>query len=204
MAKQRKINVRKVNKRVLILCEGYTEYIYFEALKSDRKNKLYSVEIDLIDSKKNTNKELVEEAKEFKKKADREKNPYQKICVVVDKDGYTKHPEAFDTAHANKIDICFSNVCFEIWFLFHFTKSTKQYLKCEEVIKDLKKYIPNYDKSENSYDHLLGSRCEAIENAESVRNSHSTDIDRGVKVYNLNPYTDMDKLIKYLLNIDWK
>ena len=123
MPKKRLTNKRKPNKRILILCEGKeTEPNYFKGLKQDtyHRNKLAALRIELYDSGKNTGKELVVEAKYLKKTANAEKNPYDAIWIVIDRDGYTKHPQTFDQANANKINIAFSSISFEFWFLLHF------------------------------------------------------------------------------------
>ena len=40
-----------------------------------------------------------------------------------------------------------SNPCFEVWFLLHFRYSTRAYYTSSEVIRDLRKYIPDYEKN---------------------------------------------------------
>ena len=51
------------------------------------------------------------------------------------------------------------------WFLIHFlpTLSTKNYRNCDEVVKDLRKYLPGYEKSKayfkktNLYQYLTSN-----------------------------------------------
>ncbi len=79
MPKKRKTNIRAPNKRILILCEGKkTEPYYFNGLKHDKyqRDKLAALRIEIFDSRKNTGKELVAEAKRLKKIAGLERNPY--------------------------------------------------------------------------------------------------------------------------------
>ncbi|MCW3807066.1 RloB domain-containing protein [Plebeiibacterium marinum] len=44
--------------------------------------------------------------------------------------------------------ICDSMPSIEYWFLLHFKYTTKEYLNCEQVIKDLKTHISDYSKKE--------------------------------------------------------
>ncbi len=114
--RNRKSNVpRAINKRVLILCEGsVTEPQYFNALKADKSNsdKLSALRIIVHNSKFTSAKELVDEAVELKEEAKNERNAYDAIWVVIDKDNYTKHNEAFNRAEDKKIHIAFFNSVF--------------------------------------------------------------------------------------------
>ena len=160
MAKNRKRNTREVRDRYLILCEGKeTEPNYFRSIKSQKnlKNRLSALRIEVFDSIKNTPKELVKEARNLKKKAEDEKNPYKKVWVVVDRDGYTKHPQAFD--------------------------------------------LPDYNKSKNTYGAISASTQAAIDNAVKLRKHWEVDLANGAKKYNLNPYTDVDILVKDLVDL---
>ena len=62
-----------------------------------------------------------------------------------------------------KIVLC--NPCFEIWYLNHFVKTTKSFLNSEELINELKKYIPNYEKNKDYSDVLLEKILVAIDNS---------------------------------------
>lgn len=203
MPKKRFKNKRKPFKRILILCEGkYTEPDYFKSFKRDRELNLYAVDVQVVDTEKNTNKELVSEAVELKKEAERERNSYDHVWVVVDKDGYTKHPEAFDKAESNDINIAFSSICFEYWFLLHFEYTTRSYRKADELIRYLKdKYIRGYEKKETYYISLKPRCQEAIINAKKVQNYFQLDLDRGMKIYKLNPYTNVNEVVELLLSV---
>ncbi len=90
----------EINKRFLILCEGETEQAYFSGLKNNilLREKFRAVQIEIIapSHKKNPDqnttlidnslKGLVWEAMQRKREADREKNPYDEIWIVIDND----------------------------------------------------------------------------------------------------------------------
>ena len=205
MPKKRQINRRKLNKRILILCEGgETEPNYFNGLKLDKaqSSRLAALRIEVFDSKKTTGRELVDEAKYLKNVAETERNSYDDIWVVIDKDGYTKHPETFDKAKANKINIAFSSISFEFWFLLHYQYTTRFFSNATELIRFLKtNYMACYDKADNNYSKLKDRTSIAIQRANRVKQYFQNDLNRGKRIYELNPYTNVDILVDKLLKM---
>lgn len=119
---------------------------------------------------------------------------------VFDVDDYLKQSpqkfnEAIKKAEKNGIKLCWSNQCFEIWFLLHF-----EY--CESVIsrKDydqkLQKYFKkecggfSYQKNCDVFDELSGLQEKAIKNAEKLFKSHPNLQD--------NPSTTVFEIVKNL------
>ncbi len=204
MPKKRNNNKQKVRKRILILAEGETELIYFRAIKHNihLKNKLTAARIVPFDTDKNTGKELIDVAKQLKREAQKEQNPYDALFVVLDKDGYTKHPETFNKARDNKINVSFSSISFEYWYLLHFEYTTRAFINCDELIDYLKTYVKDYDKTADYYEsHLNEQTNKAIVHAKRVRDFFQNDIDRGRKIYELDCYTDIDILMEYLITL---
>ena len=100
-----------ISKRILILCEDKkSSKLYFESFKRDEKLKreLSSVNIEVIHPKDHSPVGLVNMAKEKKKKANRDRNPYDEIWVVLDKDGHANLDQAISTANDNSITIALS------------------------------------------------------------------------------------------------
>jgi hypothetical protein len=162
---------------------------------------LAALRIEIFDSAKNTGKELVAEAKDEIRKARKEGNSYESVWVVIDKDGYTKHPQTFDQASANKINICFSSISFEYWFLLHFEYSTKAYEKADYLISKLKKNnLPCYNKNDDNYRRIKDKTKTAIRHAERVR-QYWASCEDGKKIYERGAYTDVDILVKQLLEL---
>ena len=114
-----------IAKRILILSEDKkSSKIYFESFKKDEKLKrdLSSVDIQVIHPKNHDPVGLVTKAKEMKRKAKRERNPYDEIWIVLDRDGHANIDQALNTAQANKIEVALSVVCFEYWILYIMNK----------------------------------------------------------------------------------
>lgn len=76
----------------------------------------------------------------------------------------------------DEVLICETMPSIEFWFLLHFCKNTTEFNNCEEVTRILKRYLPDYDKSESYLksskwvESLCGNNGleKAIRNSESV------------------------------------
>ena len=109
-----------ISKRLLIVCEDEkSSKIYFESFKRDEKLKrqLSSVDIEVVHPKDHSPVGLVKEAKLKKKKAKRDRNSYDEVWIVLDKDGHANLDQALITARDNKISVALSVMCFEYWIL---------------------------------------------------------------------------------------
>jgi hypothetical protein len=65
-----------------------------------------------------------------------------------------------------------NNPCFEIWLLLHFKRTGQHFANCNEVVRQLREFIPDYNKSQRyieaarlytNYHHLIAEQ--AIPNA---------------------------------------
>jgi hypothetical protein len=188
---------QKVKKRILIISEGKkTEPNYFNAVKA--KFRLSSVEVP--DTKKNTGKELLQIAIDYQKKAKKDRNPYDEIWIILDRDGYTKHPLVFDRAkNYPELKIGFSSPCFEYWLLLHFEYTSAPFNDCDNTIKKLKNHLPDYDKGEDYSRLLLGKIEMAITNSKQIK-KHQVNTSNQ-KIYEYNPYTDLYELMEMLINM---
>ncbi len=154
---------------------------------------------------------------------------YDEVWAVFDQDGHPKHKEAFDLAKAiiegKKVNIALSSISFENWILLHFEANKTEFLKseCKENKKTLKcgtglhpndcysrkcvigylrtlNYLPEYTKGAtmNIYPLIAKNTKKAFENAAWLRYQIKSE----KPIYELNPYTNMDILVKRLLQID--
>ncbi|MCD4792627.1 MAG: RloB family protein [Bacteroidales bacterium] len=193
-----------IAKRILILCEDEkSSKLYFESFKRDEKLKreLSSVDIEVIHPKDHSPVGLVTKAKEKKKKAKRERNPYDEIWIVLDKDYHANMDKALNMAKDNKIKVALSIICFEYWILLHFEKTTKPFVKCDDIISYIKKkHFKGYEKSTNCYTALKDKIEFAIENGKWLLNQTKNDLDRGMKITDMSAYTDVHLLVRKLIN----
>ena len=123
--------------------------LYFESFKRDEKLKrlLSSVDIEVVHPKDYSPVGLVKEAKLKKQKAKRDRNPYNEVWIVLDKDDHANMGQAMNTAKDNKISVALSIICFEYWVLLHFEKTTSVFNKCDDIISYIKKkHFQEYQK----------------------------------------------------------
>lgn len=81
--------------------------------------------------------------------------------------------EAKRIADKKSIHMIPSNPCFEVWYLEHFTYTNKPFLHFKDVIEELKKYIPDYEKTKN-YSELLDDKLEVAKaNCKKLEDFHS-------------------------------
>jgi len=100
----------------------------------------------------------------------------------------------------NNVKIAFSSISFETWILLHFGYTTRAFDKSEKIISYLKhKYNFDYSKKDYETFNKIKDKTEiAIANAKKV-NKVITEGHPNSKIYELNPYTDVYKLIAELL-----
>ena len=100
-----------------------------------------------------------------------------------------------------KVEAITSVPCFELWILLHFKITARPYQAtgtrsiCEQVIRDLRKHIPRYEKGMNNVFELTYSSVDKAITRTELRerqcNKNGTD----------NPSTKVHNLVKYLRNI---
>jgi len=201
MPRPRLTSHRIVNRRIFIICEGEkTEPNYFDEIITEKPLPGDLISIIVERTPKNTGKELVTLGKQLKNTA------RDQVWVVVDKDGYTKHHEAFDKANANGIKIAFSSISFEFWILLHFEYTTKCFTKADQIISYMNKkkfFAPaKFTKKMTKLYccHLKTKTDTAIKNAIKLVDSQHTG-NPGGKIYTINPYTDVHKLIESIRDV---
>jgi hypothetical protein len=189
---------RVINKSFYIFCEGKkTEPYYFKRLIASLSFPLKLARVQCVDSEHTDLVGLVRDAMSHRNQTG---SPDDEYWIVVDKDGYPKHPEGFDTARANKIKIAFSSICFEFWLVLHCIYRTPAKECCRDLIRDiLADYIPDYEKNRADIFDLVSCEnglAKAIRNARRFRADHGNE---SIPVYKRNPYTDVDILVVSLL-----
>ena len=140
-------------------------------------------------------------------KREREINNYNEVWVVFDKDGYTKHEEAFLYAKTHGVKVAFSSIAFEHWILLHYEPNRETFDKSQNVIDYLreKEYFTGYSKKADIsiYPRLKDRTKTAIENAAWLRMEMANNLAAcDDKIYELNPYTTVDKLVIKLLDFN--
>lgn len=159
-----------------------------------------------------------------------EDGTYDEVWAVFDKDGHPKPKEAYELSEqeveGKKVNIAFTSISFEHWVLLHFEKNNTAFLKseCKEGTGKSKKAIGcgtgisgdcygakcvigyiktcqylDYGKSMNLFPQLRDKTQFALENAAWLRHKQ---LNNTLPIWEQNPYTDIDFLVKRLLQID--
>lgn len=194
--KKRDTNTRQRKSIFVIATEGKnkTEKLYFKQFNSDRM-QLRFAKGNATDPIK-----LISELKDECKEIDFSKDLGDKAYCVIDSD-FSKSKdkqifEADNVASKNNIEVIVSSPCFEIWYLCHFVFSAKQYSSYEELLKELKKYIPDYTKSKDGiYQQLKLQQEQAIENAKKLEKAN---LQNGKKRHTVEfmPSTEVYKIVE--------
>jgi len=200
---------RVLRTTIFIACEGRnTEPIYFEKIVEEIEDQgVFSVTIypDKSDDSP------VSHALGLVKEARSRIEDFDEVWVVFDRNGYTKHKEAFDLANESvngkKVNIAFSSIAFEQWVLLHFIKSATAFTKSAQIVEFLRGngYFPDYEKKAyiDTYSFLRGKTLQAMENSAWLKHDlEKLGLLPSDPVYQLNPYTDVDVLVARLLGIN--
>ena len=204
---------QKVLKPVLhIYCEGEkTEPNYLNGyinryFPSNRRLKVIKIEA----TKKNTPKQLVEEAVNAKTAAKNNGLEDDTFWVVYDRESKQKYADAlhsmtYEKAQKNQVSIALSNVCFEAWLLLHFQDTTASYncyddLRSNSALRDecKKRGLVDYDKGNKEIfnileeDDIKKARNRAMKINQQTKMSADSSC---TKPFHWNPYTDLHLLL---------
>lgn len=188
--------MRKLNERILILCEGVTEYLYAKALQMELPRDLQrSVSIEISYSSHNDPKSLINEAIRKSKLAKKERNPYNGIWLFFDHDNSTHLEDVFSVIEKENFASAYSAMCIEHWFILHFEDCGRAFQNGDEAEKHLKRFLPTYHKTKtNAYVELSQRLDIAINRAERIRKKQERD---GVHKHLRNPFFTVHDLIAF-------
>lgn len=183
--------------KILIVCEGAkTEKYYFEELAKYYNINSHNIKIAGGDGNPMS---IIARAKtEYRKSVIR----FDKVYCVFDKNSHADYDQArAQLEHRRNFEAVFSVPCFEYWLLLHYCYTTKPFAKkgnksaCDQVISELKKHIPRYNKGDrNTFDIVRGNLPAAQANAKkSLKAAKGAGTD--------NPSTNVHLLVEHLKSL---
>ena len=190
--------------KVLIVCEGSkTEPNYFVELSDHYK--LNSANIAICGDCGSAPISIVGEAQKRYRKEQQKGDAFDRVYCVFDQDTHQSYNQAISEINrlkpANTFFAITSVPCFEFWLLLHFEYTTRAFHGIpggdsagEQMVKELKKYIPNYAKG--TRDHfmpLIDQLPQAKQHAQQVLQQSQFNGD--------NPSTRIHELVDYLQNL---
>lgn len=190
---------KKINKRILVLCEGFTEYLYAKALKMELPRSLQrAVSVEIEFGKQNDPKSLARQAGKKMKTAKKERNPYDAVWIFFDNDNNPRLREAFDIIAKNNLHEAYSSICIEHWFILHFEECGRAFQNGEEALRYLQKFWPQYHKTKsNAFQELRNNLDLAIKRSQKLAQNPAS----GVAAYTRNPYFTIGNLISFFNNL---
>ena len=118
------------------------------------------------------------------------------VILDIDNDS-VKAKKVSDLAQDNTntaVKFIVSNPTFEVWFLLHFKYTTKKLKDGNAVIKELRRFIPNYEKNRDCYEDFKDRMKTAVDNSIILSEYYS---DSEWPSIECNPRTDMVELISF-------
>lgn len=190
---------RGVNKRILVLCEGTTEYLYARTLQANlSRERQRMLTIEVVQHKQNDPRSLIKEAKKKATKAQRESNAYDDVWLFFDHDNSPHLAETFEICVQEGFLVAYSAISLEFWFILHYEDTGRAFANGEECLRYLKRLWPEYHKTKlNHYMWLKDNLPIAKERAASLYNRMQ---DRGI--IERNPYTTVHQMVDYFESLD--
>ena len=192
---------RRARKSIAIIGEGLTEYRYVDDLRTTERYRFSLVpgipkhpDID----------DIVRLAQE------RVSAGYDYVLCLIDMDVIEGNHDKMEHYRALKNDnpkIIFveSSPCTEYWFLMHFMPgpSSKEYANYDAVAQELKKHIPNYDKTEAFFNktHIYRELKETGDMVRAIGLSRELDELRAKEPEVYKSYSQMYKLFDIIEEI---
>ncbi|MDR3242885.1 MAG: RloB family protein [Clostridiales Family XIII bacterium] len=194
--KRRGVVNRKKRLIMLIATEGKnkTEQLYFSNFKHNSKYAIQFAKGNCTDPSN-----MVEGLKKQIQKEGFDKGDVAFCVFDMDADPMREKEirELFQESEKQEFDLIISNPCFEVWFICHFSNSTKAFSDSDEVIKAVRKHINDYNKNKDIYPQLCAKTEVAIKNADSLRKHHES-LGHHSGDFQANPFTAVDIIVKLL------
>jgi hypothetical protein len=170
---------RNLRYSVALVGDGFSESIYFTDFRDTERPDSLKVVPD-FPGKIGSYSGVLDRAMELKQ-------DYDRVYAMVDMDAvitqqqsqqYQRHKLAVERAGVIVLE---NNPCFEFWLLLHFRQTGQLFQNCGQVVTELRRYLPGYNKGLKFLESLrlfatLRDRLpEAMENAallEQDRDDH--------------------------------
>lgn len=193
--KKRNIVTRQQKPLILLIAEGknVTESQYFKSFQDQHAS--YNIRI-LIPGHITDPKGMQKMVLKYWNQYDMDEEKGDIAFIVLDLDCDREKGKLIQKLAQNskRVQFVVSNPCFEVWFLFHFRYSTHAYYTSTEAVKDLKNYIPNYEKNLDVAPLIADDLGTAMKNAERIK-KHYEDLGAEWPSNACNPRTDVPVII---------
>jgi len=187
---------RKLLPQYAVFVEGECEFWYIQMLK--RNERVSNIKLEPIIPQKKKLSEQYDSVVALSK-------DYDKVFWIVDFDVIIKETKetkkGAKTAlqefkeyvkdiekHNENIVVIINNPCFEYWLLLHYETTNKYYASYDDLEKQLKKYLPDYEKKQKYYTkqnndiylRLVSKLATAISNSKKMDKFDFKNVHTGV------------------------
>jgi len=195
------IEIRELNRTILIVGEGQSEKLYFESFP------VITLTVKAIDLGGQSKRKLIEATDKIVKESE---NKYDEVWCVFDMDikkgekEFSDFDNAINSGKAKGYHVAYSNDSFELWYYLHY-HFTDQSNRRQFYYKALSQFWNcNYEKVGKSYEFCLktyellqkdknASQVEAIKRAQTLYNNQSHK-----EYHKQNPVTLLFELVIFL------
>lgn len=183
---RRRTAFREPRSRLLVVCGAdETEPAYLEGLKQARRNPAVTVKVKVKPADPDA---VVRYAVGLRDRAD---GSYDEVWCVVDVDEFDV-AKAVSTARRKEVSLAISNPCFEYWLLLHFEPCVAPLTCYNDVVRRLRRFVPEYDKSALRFADYEAGVDAAVQRARKPGHETSTEHER-------NPATGVWALVEKML-----
>lgn len=190
---RRRRNPRPQKECLLIVCEGTTEWNYFEAVRRSERVR-FRFAVTLVEAGGGSREKIADQAI---KANENSPGRFDRACVVMDVEESSHRNRlkvACDKLASAGIEVYLSHLSFEVWFLSHLEPCSKPFVDVNSVAKHLdkrwkKRFEEAYDHTAmNHFDRLQTDLGEAMKNARTARtrdhmNKPMCDANSSTEVY---------------------
>lgn len=196
--------MRKVAKRILILPEGWCEYNYAQALKNSLpRDKQRGIEMPRPNNENNAS-QLLDKAERNIRKARSDKNPYDAVWIFFDNDNQPNLTDFFQKLSNTPIEIAYSSMCIEHWFIIHFEDNRQAYPNAQQALQRIETLWQNnfnqpYHKTKvNHFEKLKDNLTTAIQRANTIsQQAEENETPMALR----NPFFTIQKLVQFFQNL---
>lgn len=198
--------MRRAGKHILIIPEGWCEYNYAQGLKhSLPRDKQRSITVEMPKpNNQNSANQLLDKAEIMIKKAKRDKNPYDAVWIFFDNDNQPNLAAFFQRLTNTTVQIAYSSMCIEHWFIIHFENNRKGYQNAHQALQRIETLWQHhfnqiYHKTKvNHYEKLKENLATAMERANSITQQTEAD---ATPVPNRNPFFTIQNFIQFFQSL---
>lgn len=203
MSRGRSKKGKQLKKDIYLFTEGQTEKNYFNILNK-KYNSTSNVKV-LITPTGRQGQELLNYAEgKLRTLSKLDKSKFEKAYIIFDKDALTDEVISDVLCQVNsnnKIEVGFSNNCFEVWLLCHFETPNSSFCITKNIYEKLEQYLNCDQYAKNHKDDI--EVLEGIEDNINVAFRHCERFEflDQTKIKE-KPYTNIGQIIKQVYKRD--